>query len=434
MPRPLDNFTPDTNVLSRPREPLLTLDLSVVTPLFGGGAVPREVDPERPVSAKSVRGHLRFWWRACRGAGHATPEDLFVAEAKIWGSTDCPGAVEVVVSIQEKGREIRFDQWRDGLPRYALFPFHPQRGDQGQPSKPGVSCLKDVRFKLIITGPKPYQADVEAAVWAWVLFGGVGARTRRGCGTLFCPENPFGHGVMVQARKHVLSGERTALVPSLVGGKVLVSKEMGVGQQETPEQAWSIAVRAMQEFRQGLGFGRRKNGNRPTRSYWPEADSIRDLTNSARGRVLNNSHPPAEPARPFFPRADLGLPIVFHFKDEPYGETLLPLQDKMARMASPVILKALPLSESSAVPMAVMLETPHVWDGGRAIGFKGGTPLNAQMLDQSADPSAWSCPSRNGRVKPLGGKNIRDAFWDFTKGKWATVPGRPWDGQEVTLP
>lgn len=28
--------------------------------------------------------------------------------------------------------------------------------------------------------------EIEAALWAWINFGGLGARTRRGCGSLYC--------------------------------------------------------------------------------------------------------------------------------------------------------------------------------------------------------------------------------------------------------
>ena len=39
----------------------------VITPLFGGGVTPNEKDPVTTVRGSSVRGHLRFWWRATRG-------------------------------------------------------------------------------------------------------------------------------------------------------------------------------------------------------------------------------------------------------------------------------------------------------------------------------------------------------------------------------
>lgn len=435
MSRPLAGFAPDLTILPARRAPLLELNLAVVTPMFGGGALAREADRERPISGKAVRGSLRFWWRACRGAGYTTVQDLFKAEAAIWGSTKCPAAVEVEVEISDKGRNRDFDDWRSDkdMPRYGLFPFFPQPARNGEPGKPAATCLEGVRFHLRLTGPEAHCADVEAAVWAWIMFGGVGARTRRGCGTLFCEEarfRPTRDGLLPQAERHVLSGVRRLPVPLLAGGQVLVAKE--IRQLETPKQSWATAVVAMQEFRQRPGFARNPGPqpNRPKRSRWPEADSIRDIADQAAGRRLTLLHPPAHPARRFFPRADLGLPIVFHFINEPYGETLQPLATEQAqsRMASPIILKALPLSAKTAVPMAICLNAPHVWDADApCIGFKGRVARPHAEIDQISDPA------RNAQVPPMGGRTVRDAFWEFAKDEWGST-GSGWDGLEIMLP
>lgn len=435
MSRPLESFTPNLAVLGKLRDPLLTLDLSVVTPLFGGGATAREVDQDRPVGGKAVRGQLRFWWRACRGVQYATVRDLFKAEAAIWGSTERPAAVGVEVETLDKGQVRDFEAWRSDpdMPRYGLFPFFPQPARDGQPGKSAAACIEGARFRLRLTGPESNRADVEAAVWAWIMFGGVGARTRRGCGTLFCERDgfrPTRETLSAEARSHTLPGARLLAVPLLSGGRILVAKELA--RQETTKQCWTTAVEAMQEFRQGVNFARNPGPqpNHPKRSRWPEPDSVRDIADQAAGRRLTMSHPPAHPARPFFPRADLGLPIVFHFINEPYGETLQPIAQEHAqsRMASPVILKALPLSTRTAVPMAILLNAPHIWDGAApGLGFKGGAGLPKSCYDQSSNAA------RNAAVPPMGGKTVREAFWDFAKGRLATT-GQGWDGVEVTLP
>ena len=420
MSRSLDNFMPNLAVLGHPRKPLLALDLSVVTPIFGGGIVAREVDYEHPVSAKSVRGHLRFWWRACRGAAFATPQELFVRESLIWGSTEMPAAVGVEVEAEplEKVQEIRFDQWKNVLPRYALFPFHPQQGSQGQLPKPGVSCLKGVRFRLRLTGGEAHRADVEAAVWAWVMFGGVGARTRRGCGTLFCESEQFGpslNSLEDGASRHVVKKDRYLPIASLCKSRVLVGpprRSMTNGQNPILRD-WGVAVAAMQEFRQGEGVGRRAG---PSRSFWPEPDSIRDLT----GEWLHPHHAPELSEGHYYPRADLGLPIVFKFinKEDPGKRTLQVQGNQATRMASPIILKALPLPGDMAAPMVLLLDAPHVWDADTPpVGF-GNVALPINELNDV---------TKSASVKPLRGKaTAREAFMDFTKNKWA--------GLEVSLP
>jgi CRISPR-associated protein Cmr1 len=65
-----------------------------------------------------------------------------------------------------------------------LFPFQGNKKE----GTPIAKCTSEVSFELKLIYPQSLSADVEAAVWAWVNFGGVGARTRRGCGALYCQE------------------------------------------------------------------------------------------------------------------------------------------------------------------------------------------------------------------------------------------------------
>src|SRR5690606_23828924 len=100
-----------------------------------------------------------------------------------------------------------------------------------------------------------------------------------------------------------------------------------------PKQAWRAAVELMERFRQGPEFGRNsgQQPNRPGRSRWPEPDTIRDAV----GRV--DEHQANHPARPYYPRADLGLPIVFQFKvaaGRPAQFMLQGAEKTLARMAS----------------------------------------------------------------------------------------------------
>lgn len=79
------------------------------------------------------------------------------------------------------------------------------------------------------------------------------------------------------------------------------------------------------------------------------------------------THPPSRESASSYPRADLGLPINM----ERLCEKPIPVigvggaADSSGRMASPVIVKALPLAgdpPGRAVPLLVVLNAPHVWD------------------------------------------------------------------------
>lgn len=121
-------------------------------------------------------------------------------------------------------------------------------------------------------------------------------------------------------------------------------------------QSWNKIISHFQHFRQGINFARNLgNGQRPGRSRWPEAESIRQIT----GRRAVNHPRQHEIGVPYFPRAVFGLPIVFHFKDHHDSEdTILEPLGHATRMASPVILKALAFSPHQAVWIALFLKKP----------------------------------------------------------------------------
>ena len=168
MARKLEIKAPDApEGCSRPGMEQRTYDIEVITPLFGGGAETGKNDPVTRVRVPGIRGQLRFWWRATRGAACANAAALRNREVEIWGDTDHPSKVRVRV---EKVREGVSKPWPQGF----------------MGSMDPVSVSEGCSFTLRVDYPCGLKADVEAAVWAWTNFGGIGARTRRGCGALYC--------------------------------------------------------------------------------------------------------------------------------------------------------------------------------------------------------------------------------------------------------
>jgi len=104
MPRTIPISPPE---LKTPTLETWTLKLKTITPMFGGSATPREVDQENPVRAASVRGHLRFWWRATAGGQYTSAEKLFEAEEQIWGSAERYGKVALRVLEQAAGQLVK---------------------------------------------------------------------------------------------------------------------------------------------------------------------------------------------------------------------------------------------------------------------------------------------------------------------------------------
>jgi CRISPR-associated protein Cmr1 len=123
-------------------------------------------------------------------------------------------------------------------------------------------------------------------------------------------------------------------------------------------EIWKNLIEVMRNFRQGAGFGRNPGNSQnlsvPGRSRWPEPETIRNVSELPRGKHKRMDHIPDDA----FPRSELGLPIIFHFKDDQYrdpAESELTPEGKK-RMSSPIILRPLAVGDGKkAVPMIVRL-------------------------------------------------------------------------------
>lgn len=366
--------------------------IHLITPLFGGGAEAGEPDPTYPIRGTAIRGQLQFWWRATCGAQYSSADELFKRHADVWGQTDMASPVEISVRdvhVADSRPCARYEWnpqarggrgvWRltwDSLFResalpYVLFPFQgkpPRRyAKDGHPEKAPANFIENGSFRLCLRFPNSLRKDVETALWAWVNFGGIGARTRRGCGSLFCAElAPGGIAALPEWYRCI-----TVSYPSAARDwPVLPNHILYYPQAQTVIQAWKKIIELFMKFRQGVGVGRNpgKSGS-PGRSRFPEAETIREAPNSGANRQVSGhqrlQHIPADA----FPRAEFGLPIVFHFKDhgEPPGRadiqdwTVYPENDEHGeqryRMASPLILKPLALADGRALGIVMRLIT-----------------------------------------------------------------------------
>lgn len=346
-----------------------------MTPLFGGGVEAGEPDESLPIRGTSIRGQLRHWWRAT--VGHRLGSSMWQREEEIFGSTEFPSPLSVRVIEQPQVQRVDPSYGdRFGPIAYALFSAIE---NQQQVVKEGaafrlqlvwedVEALQSRRRAqnaqrkrdhrpILPDSVEDISADIAAALQAWCTFGGLGARSRRGCGAVFCKE--------IASELPHLPGTILVAVP-----------------QSNALEAWKESVKAYRDFRQSPR-GRKhqktintRNGSKtiqvPGRSHWPEADSIRKISGSAlrlSPGASSTGAPPDEDTRshsvsvvpedmlPAFPRAILGLPINFHFADgpgknrpgqpnkDPQDVQMIPVLpggvDGLDRMSSPIITRPL---------------------------------------------------------------------------------------------
>ena len=339
-------------------------NIQIITPIFGGGVNAGENDSVTPIRPSTIRGHLRFWRRATSGAKCKNVAELRQREGDIWGTTENPSHVALKIEIKSPGKtypcayfpeDKNFPRFERNHPSYALFPFQGNKRDGIPPAK----CTSNVSFELKLVYPEIFSLDVKSAVWAWTNFGGIGARTRRGCGALHCKELAPESDSLNSWYKSCLESfgvERSHsqdwptlpdkfLVRDINSSNIL--------------QGWTDVVGLMQNFRQGQGIGRNPGSgqNRPGRSRWPEPESIRQATGS---RFARHSRMPAIP-NDAFPRAEIELPIVFHFKDngDPKDTELYPVVngEEKTRMASPLILRPMVCKNGDVIQLILKLNS-----------------------------------------------------------------------------
>ncbi len=355
-------------------------EYQLITPLYGGGVAPTEADPITIVRATEIRGCLRFWWRACRGGKfNENLADMKKEEDAIWGKAYKKGdpaitqerTIQITVDPIQRGKYLT-PRLLQGIPGYAIFPLQEELKKQES-----HVLLENVSFTLTISFPADRRKDVEAALWAWETFGGIGARTRRGFGALRCTrvkenERPLEIDLpqadQQQTPKWIGEKLATYVADGLWPVGVPHLKKQGIGLRVVNRgvtndgmAVWKDLIDRLKSFRQRRRPSTR-SGGRFGRSIWPEPSAIRQLT---RQSLPTHTIPIPNPRIDKFPRAAFGLPIIFQFKDRDEHNPDNPSKDPRQtvlqlatseRLASPIILKPLACRDGAYVGLALILE------------------------------------------------------------------------------
>ncbi len=384
-------------------------EYQLITPLFGGGATPKEADLVTIIRGSEIRGHLRFWWRACRSGQFKDVAAMKEAEDAIWGKAYKKGdittlqehTIQITTNVDDAKRgepvklytiEKRRPKPANNIPLYAAIPLPQDRGkSQEQVDIPYVQ--KDVSFTMTITFPLKYRRDIEATLWAWETFGGIGARTRRGFGALHLLKidgadyddlpsiNDIKGWLEEKMSVHVKPGAAPVGTPHL-GQNIQLAV---TGPTRESKEAWSILIKRLSEFRQ-TPYGR--DGS----SLWPEAEAIREIT--------KHGHTARK-----FPRAAFGLPINFHFiEGDPVDTTLHGAEQEHDRLASPLILRPLKCKDGKvvkAVGVALVLDTSRTPPKGLLLSEKGNEDHPYRVNSALTPAEAGALPMLKGETDVL---------------------------------
>ncbi len=370
-----------------------TFRLRTVTPILGGAHRTREIDTVDFVRVPAIRGALRMWWRALFGGEYDEVRALYEREVQVWGgllSGETRGAapaqkvkrspVQITIAVHnakmvEVDRESPAMSARDG---YALWPAREER-NHGQLKRPAAPRrLPGLEFTLTMQFPaaEAVRREVLGAVRAWILFGGYGGRTRRGVGSLTLleahTERESDRWLPKEATRDEIvkvfgwnpfesSSSRGCDDLPLLAGAELVSGQP----KKDAQQVWFEALGWLQEFRQGRArsevkrfpsnAARDRGSKVPGKSFWPEPDKIRHIFGGSWKKEARHN------ATPVWPRAGFGLPIVGKVKGP--GDFKLHWFDRKdhghERLASPLIVKAMPLDGGRFVPIGIWLHRAY---------------------------------------------------------------------------
>lgn len=378
----------------------------LITPMFGGDVKSFEMNERTPVRSQSIKGQLRFWWRTMQG--EKDKNELLKKETEIWGGSlgkkKCQSKVKVAVTNFESLRTAPVERNGYGvdsafLAPYVLFPATKTVRDGGT-----VKLLTAAKFCLKITYPAANEGEVLESLILWTLFGGVGARTRRGCGSVYSEDLLKERDIcsVEKLRKFlndVSQGEPAELSYSRIKGAKLFCAP-AVGSIKDLQKQYG-------EYRQNR---KDQNSKHPGRSYWPEPDAIR--------RCLHQSaelHKPVHKDGIWFPRAAFGLPILTRFntgnngEGDPSGQVSLEPAERVGgknaeRWPSPFFIKQLKLGNEL---YNVMLVLNQKFPSGLILK-QGRTPYD---VPPEAKPSNIAGKVMN-TEQPLNGRSIAKALAD----------------------
>lgn len=183
----------------------ITATYTIVTPMFIGGADHNPSDGIRP---PSVKGALRFWWRALnwgrcwKEAGkneEAALHLLHKEEAALFGSSkegDKGGQGCFLLTIAPTKRaplttkkgDVHPEFSRCSAARYLAYGLMESYSSGPRGVKAGQltrGCVNEAQpFTVKILFKKEIEASIKEALIAWGLLGGLGSRSRHGLGSV----------------------------------------------------------------------------------------------------------------------------------------------------------------------------------------------------------------------------------------------------------
>lgn len=165
----------------------IDLDLRFVTPAFLGGA--NQGGPAE-WRAASVRGQLRWWFRALAGGklgGDLAKVNL--GETAVFGSTEQQGALRLRTGPSPAGALPPSDEPEKSFSiEQGYLGFGPIRERAARRGYLEDGTSVSLKLWWVRQVSEENRALLAEALWCWIHLGGIGGRSRRGFGSLECSD------------------------------------------------------------------------------------------------------------------------------------------------------------------------------------------------------------------------------------------------------
>jgi len=387
----------------------LEVTFRVVTPMFMGGADPAVREELRP---PSIKGVLRFWFRAIY------PKDYTRNESRIFGGTDKhEGQARLLLRVSSQQLthgEKNNTRWSGTNIPYLGYGIIDHGGCATRPYIKEESIRENSRFTLTVHFKPPcndeqertYKNDklrVGRTIWAMTMFGGLGARSRKGFGSLavvsqtglddlptLMPRND--QELQESIRDFVSEIDlQDSSLPATPAEHTCFSTDARcviTGNSETAESVFiwlADAVHGCRSYR--------------SRTHYQATTDDHDLMN----RFISSgvvSDPPMPPKRAAF-----GLPHNYFFsRSQKKGGVDYMEGGKKGRRASPVFFKICDFEGSGACVIATFLPARLIPEGG--VVTLTGDCNNRGCLYETTMPLPNDFHAVTELLKTLGGKGV----------------------------
>ena len=311
----------------------IELELRALTPIFKSGSTTTQIDEGRPFRAPSIRGALRYWWRATSTL--ADVEQLRAREKALFGGVH-GGPVASAVSVAILSQQSSAGPRPSNKP-YAFGVTGKEPQDEARNRQVHMNTTGTLRIDWREDSD---GEEVKRDLKAWLLFGGIGGRSRRGAGSIWWDEGidrPLTIDNYIAAWRRLVPEGATRPWPTLAGSVLLVGPA-----RASADAAWNEGLDWMRDVRASRGVRQGFLGVRGNDLFeWKREDYLRF---EQAGQFRSS-------------RAALGLPIRFQGRK---GTYILNAQG-YNRYPSPVHLKVVQFG-SDFHPVMLVLRGPMPTD------------------------------------------------------------------------